>query len=993
MLFATQNREDASLVRAVLGGRTEQFEVLVRRYQGLVYGAIVAQVSAPEDVEDLAQQTFLEAYVHLRGLEEPRFFALWLRRIALNRAADFLRTAAARRRREVCAPAVVPLPGRTVEEEETRTQVWAAIQRLPEALREAVLLHYWEERSRQEVARFLGITLDGVKQRLRRARQALRDQLAEEPEDELDRRIRKVVGERRPGKEFTRKVMAGLPLVWLRPLPAGTKLMAWSRTSWGLGLGALALVGAFLGSTLGHLRGLWGEAPHAPAALRVRLASPEERLRLLEEMRWPEETGNGAAPRSLFGSPPLDTAARERARQALGRGWGARLVWDFRQDDEGWRVSDGLTASARHFLRTQAVNGVLRVELGEYRPGRVPDVLFISPEIGYDAALFDRVTLRARLVHDHSRAGSLRLQWTTPLNRLFPGADPRRFRPLSEAEQGEVRQAAAEGRKLPAVQSRFATGQERVTLGTDWQEVVIEPVGERTAARLRPGETGDPPERCWAGELVDLRISLLLAPSALPRDAGPEGWPRVLEVDRIALSRGGQARQEVLDGPPALHGVYGGEWLGDGRFYPLGDPGVRRPVPADLDGDGDLDLVVTCLETNAEFQMRTGLVTALNDGRGRFARGSVREVEAWGERIGHLALHAADLDGDGRADLVLGQGLDTRILRNRGAGVFAEAAAWQHEVLVGAADLDGDGWTDVVTVPHDSSIHARPYGEQDWRLVLRRGGPAGFRPGVAVAPPGPGWCPFALGEFGGAPGAELVWRRAAADGTGAQLLVWSGLHDGTWRRSARFAYARAPGTAQYWLSAEPLYLGDVDADGRWDLGLPRGTFWEEVLGPAGLGLELLAPVGGRDDGGEVAVRPVVMAAAAPADEGGRPVPRWSAGRPWLPRYVHLGRWVDTAPALQPQVQDLDGDGVADPLFVDANYRRGSALLVLRGQRGAVPVEEGRYGLPEGHQAWACADFTGDEAPDVVVAVDGPHQAGIYLLPNMAGRSVWQAAAW
>ncbi|MEW6753832.1 MAG: sigma-70 family RNA polymerase sigma factor, partial [Candidatus Latescibacterota bacterium] len=224
MLRRWRGDSDTQLVRTVLRGQKEAFGALVERYRARVYSTILARVGTPADAEDLAQDAFVAAYRQLDRLEDPARFGVWLRRIAENASTNLLRQRARRQR----LLGELPRPDgaaadQGIEEEESSARVWAALQGLSPSLRESLLLFYLERHSRQETAAFLGISVGAVKQRLRRAREALRGAL----EEEFDRQVRRALQERAHSRDFVRKVMAALPfLVWqqadARPLqPAG----------------------------------------------------------------------------------------------------------------------------------------------------------------------------------------------------------------------------------------------------------------------------------------------------------------------------------------------------------------------------------------------------------------------------------------------------------------------------------------------------------------------------------------------------------------------------------------------------------------------------------------------------------------------------------------------------------------------------------------------------------------------------------------------------
>ena len=95
-----------------------------------------------------------------------------------------------------------PGPAEEAVSREEESLVWQALERIPEAYREPLILFYREDRSVAEVAGALVLSEDAVKQRLSRGRGMLREQVAELVEGGLRRS--------RPGRRFTVTVMAGL---------------------------------------------------------------------------------------------------------------------------------------------------------------------------------------------------------------------------------------------------------------------------------------------------------------------------------------------------------------------------------------------------------------------------------------------------------------------------------------------------------------------------------------------------------------------------------------------------------------------------------------------------------------------------------------------------------------------------------------------------------------------------------------------------------------
>jgi RNA polymerase sigma-70 factor (ECF subfamily) len=184
-----EERDDAELVRRILAGEGEHFETLVARYQTRLYRFISRFTRDAEDARDVAQEVFLKVYGALDGFDPRYRFSTWLFRIAGNAAIDHLR----RRRGRT-----VPLETRPDEDGEThgidprdqrpdpledltrrrlRQAIDAAIERLPDDYRELISLRHYGELPYEEIAELKGMPLGTVKNKLFRARQALRDLL------------------------------------------------------------------------------------------------------------------------------------------------------------------------------------------------------------------------------------------------------------------------------------------------------------------------------------------------------------------------------------------------------------------------------------------------------------------------------------------------------------------------------------------------------------------------------------------------------------------------------------------------------------------------------------------------------------------------------------------------------------------------------------------------------------------------------------------------
>src|SRR5260370_21654849 len=82
---------DAALVAATKSGETHAFEKLVVRYERRVFAVAQRITNNREDAEDVAQESFHKAFLHLDAFQEKSRFSTWLIRIAMNEAFMLLR--------------------------------------------------------------------------------------------------------------------------------------------------------------------------------------------------------------------------------------------------------------------------------------------------------------------------------------------------------------------------------------------------------------------------------------------------------------------------------------------------------------------------------------------------------------------------------------------------------------------------------------------------------------------------------------------------------------------------------------------------------------------------------------------------------------------------------------------------------------------------------------------------------------------------------------
>ena len=168
---------DVPLVAAARRGDRAAFGALYRRHARLVQAVLLARV-APDSVDDLLHDVFLVAMDRLGSLRDDAAFAPWLATIARRRAADWRR-----RRRdavplEESMPELATGPGPSEEAYDARVAI-AAIQSLPEAYRETLMLRFVAGLTGPEIAARTGLSHGSVRVNLHRGVEMLRKKLGE----------------------------------------------------------------------------------------------------------------------------------------------------------------------------------------------------------------------------------------------------------------------------------------------------------------------------------------------------------------------------------------------------------------------------------------------------------------------------------------------------------------------------------------------------------------------------------------------------------------------------------------------------------------------------------------------------------------------------------------------------------------------------------------------------------------------------------------------
>ena len=369
------------------------------------------------------------------------------------------------------------------------------------------------------------------------------------------------------------------------------------------------------------------------------------------------------------------------------------LTWDFDDGSTwGWTARESSSYSTQGTsepLRSEVVGGVWRIAPV---PGRRPTVLLHSPLIGEDSALFDRLTLRLRLIHHSPTEDLFLMNWSNAVSR----------RPDSNTN------------------GVFGTGH-RQPYPLEWEDITID---------LRALAEADTEWAItWQDTLFNFSLDMVLYRDSQDVD----NHPKFLEIDWIQLT----GAEELAQGEFPFLDLWGSDFDGDGLldlvtaedgivevWYNWGGGFEPRPwaaiqdpprsfeagvnpsalhLLADLDGNGMVDLLGSP-ERIGRFGGTDyyGLALWRLDASGEVVRHSLLDWKAF---IAHEAT-ASDLNGDGLPDVALvvgnstvGSALVVLLGQRNGAPVLEGHYSLPGEgSQVFASDVNGDDNTDLVVL-------------------------------------------------------------------------------------------------------------------------------------------------------------------------------------------------------------------------------------------------------------------------------------------------------
>ncbi len=220
---------DVQLIHRILDGDDEAFSTLVRKYQKSVHALAWRKIGDFHFAEEIAQDTFLQVHKNLATLRNPNQFAGWLYVIANRLCIKWM---------QKNKPTMQSLEDMLVDEiekasydryvsEQRETEatghrhaiVRKLLEKLPESERTVVTLYYLSEMTAKEIGNFLGVSVNTIKSRLRRARERLKN---DEP------MISETLGGVQLSTNFTENIMRQVADTNPTPPPPGKHMLPWA---------------------------------------------------------------------------------------------------------------------------------------------------------------------------------------------------------------------------------------------------------------------------------------------------------------------------------------------------------------------------------------------------------------------------------------------------------------------------------------------------------------------------------------------------------------------------------------------------------------------------------------------------------------------------------------------------------------------------------------------------------------------------------------------
>ncbi len=183
--------DDQTLIKQLNDGDAKAFEAFVLEYQGLVFSTCLSFLNHRQDAEDIAQDVFIYAFKSINTFRGEALLSTWLYKLSMNKSLDFIRAKKRQKRgsgllRQMDNEAMSRLnvsipnqPNSELEDEEKKQVLHAAVDRLPERQKRAIILSRFEGLSQEQVAEVMETSVSSVESLLVRGKKKLKELLSD----------------------------------------------------------------------------------------------------------------------------------------------------------------------------------------------------------------------------------------------------------------------------------------------------------------------------------------------------------------------------------------------------------------------------------------------------------------------------------------------------------------------------------------------------------------------------------------------------------------------------------------------------------------------------------------------------------------------------------------------------------------------------------------------------------------------------------------------
>lgn len=202
------------LIKKSIGGDTEAFGEVVERYQDMAVGYAYSILGDFHYAQDAAQEAFIQAYLNIKKLSEPKAFCSWLRKIVLSSCNRIIRK---KKLNTISLDIIEEVPNyedNTLNEFDkiyTRNKILSILKSLPKEQRSLIVLHYINDYSYKEISAFLNLPVTTINNRIHSVKKKIKREMFYMFEEDIQTvRVSR-------NSEFKKQVLKGISRIGFQP--------------------------------------------------------------------------------------------------------------------------------------------------------------------------------------------------------------------------------------------------------------------------------------------------------------------------------------------------------------------------------------------------------------------------------------------------------------------------------------------------------------------------------------------------------------------------------------------------------------------------------------------------------------------------------------------------------------------------------------------------------------------------------------------------------